>query len=117
MNKVFLLGRLGKDPRFSAHTGSTSVCNFTVATENYTKDGNKTVWVDVAVWGEQATACSQYLKKGSQVFVEATLQEPNVFTKQDGQTVASLRVNAKSVKFLGSKSDQASEDTDFQPPY
>ena len=88
-----------------------AVCNFSIATDRqYTgQDGQQvkeTTWVRISVWGKQAEACNQYLKKGKMVLVEGRLQPdpktggPRVFQRQDGTSGAHFEVNASTVKFL-----------------
>ena len=79
INKVILLGNLGKDPdtRFTA-TGK-AVTRFSLATSNSWVNGNgekqqATEWHSVVVWGKQGEACGQYLQKGRQVYVEGELR-------------------------------------------
>ncbi|MFA7165597.1 MAG: single-stranded DNA-binding protein, partial [Desulfoplanes sp.] len=79
LNKVMLIGRLGKDPEVKYTQSGSAVANLTVATdESYTdKTGNKveqTEWHRVVVWNKQAEFCNNYLKKGSLVYVEGSLQ-------------------------------------------
>jgi len=78
VNKVILLGRLGGDPE-SRQAGATTVANFTIATSDKYKDKQdqwqeKTEWHRVVAWGKLADICAQYLRKGSQVYVEGKLQ-------------------------------------------
>ena len=72
VNKVILIGNLGRDPELKYTPGQNAVCNFTLATnEQWTdKSGAKqerTEWHRIVVWGKQAEICGQYLKKGRQV--------------------------------------------------
>lgn len=74
MNKVILVGRLGKDPEVKYTGGGKAVANFSVATDESWKDKNgerqkKTTWHKIVVWGKQAEIAQQYLKKGSLVFI------------------------------------------------
>ena len=78
VNKVILLGRLGGDPE-SRQAGTTTVANFTIATSDKYKDKQdqwqeKTEWHRVVAWGKLADICAQYLRKGSQVYIEGKLQ-------------------------------------------
>jgi len=72
VNKVILVGNLGRDPEVRATASGLSVCNFSLATtERYQgRDGQtheQTEWHNIVVWGKQADLCGQYLKKGRQV--------------------------------------------------
>jgi len=78
VNKVILLGRLGKDPELTELNSGTKVCKFSMATsENYKdRDGNKkekTEWHNVVMWGKLAELSNSYLVKGSEVYVEGKM--------------------------------------------
>lgn len=109
MNKIFLLGNLGKDPKTSATQQGTTVCDFTLATsETYTdRDGQKreeTQWHSVRVYGKQAEACGQYLRKGSLALVEGSVKYSKS-TGRDGIERYYTNVNADRVQFLDRKDD------------
>lgn len=119
--KLTIAGNLGRDPEMRFLPSGTAVCNISVATNNvYTKDGEKiteTTWFRVAVWGNQAEAVNQYLKKGSKVLVEGRLKpEIEVFTKNDGTSAASYEVTASKVVFLSSRGEDVATDTSFPDP-
>ena len=103
---TFVIGRLGKDPE-TKKVGDRSVTSYSVAT-NPTKD--KTVWVKVTTWGDQADRDAQYLTKGSLVKCDGTLQSdengrPRVYQNSAGETVsAGFELTAFRVKYL-SKAD------------
>lgn len=106
VNKVILVGRLGKDPEVKATGSGTSVCNFSLATsENYTtRDGQrqeKTEWHNIVVWGKLADVCGKHLAKGRQVYVEGKLATRKWEDKQ-GQTRYTTEIVANTVQFLGS---------------
>jgi len=104
INKVILVGNLGKDPEVKK-LGDQSVCNFTIATsEKWTKDGEdkeKTEWHRVTVWGKLAEICGKYLAKGKQVYVEGKLQTRSY--DKEGTTVYTTEIIASNVQFLGGK--------------
>ncbi len=110
MIKLQAIGHLGKDCLTNTVNGR-NVINFSVAhTEKY-KDaqGNpieKTTWVECAYWTDR-TAVAQYLRKGTQVYVEGT-PEVRTYPKNDGTTGASLSLRVLSVQLLGSRSDSGS---------
>ncbi len=95
-----------------------AVTNLNIATNRqYTSNSGErvkeTTWFRVSVWGKQAEACNQYLRKGSMVLVEGRLTQdpatggPRVWTAQDGSPRASFEVNAQTVRFISSRqSDQ-----------
>lgn len=87
VNKVIILGRLGRDPELRETAGGTTVCRLAVATSRrYTKDGQKqeaTEWHDISLFGKTAEIAGQYLKKGSEVYVEGRLHTRK-YTGKDG---------------------------------
>lgn len=104
VNKVLLLGRLGKDPELKYTPGGAAVCNFSVATtETWTdKQGNKqekTEWTRIVVWGKLAELCNQYLAKGRQAFIEGRLETRS--WEKDGQKHYVTEVIASTVQFIG----------------
>ena len=111
--KMIIAGHLGKDPEMRYSPSGDAVTNLNVATNRkYTdKSGQQveeTTWFRVSVWGKQAEACNQYLKKGKTVLVEGRLNAdkttggPRIFTRQDGTSGASFEMTADSVRFLSS---------------
>ena len=116
LNKVMIIGRLGRDPEMRYTPAGQAVTNFSVATSRqYTgSDGNQvkeTIWFRVSAWGKQAETCNQYLKKGSKVLVEGRLTPdpttggPRLWQRQDGTTNASFEVSANTVRFLSSRGE------------
>lgn len=111
LNKVMLIGRLGGDPELRYMPSGDPVTNFNVATdETYIdKDGNrieKTEWHRVVVFKRQAENCSNYLSKGSLVYIEGKLQTRK-WQDQQGQNRSITEVNAQRVQFLDRKGDRA----------
>ena len=106
MVRMQAIGHLGKDAVTNNVNGKT-VINFTVAHTEKSRDaqGNpkdKTIWVDCAYWTER-TAVSQYLKKGTQVYVEG---QPDIrtYTTHDGRNGASLTLRVGNIQLLGGRS-------------
>jgi single-strand DNA-binding protein len=104
VNKVILVGNLGKDPEVRYTPGGQAVANFTIATnENWTdKSGQKqerTEWHRIVVWGKLAELCSEYLAKGRQVYVEGRLQTRE-WTNKEGAKQYTTEVVANQVVFL-----------------
>ena len=91
-------GRLGRDPE-SRQAGSSSVCNFSVATDHGYGDKKVTTWVRVAVWGKLGETCQQYLTKGRQVVVSGEIWN------EDYNDKTSMQMEAKAVDFVGGKND------------
>ena len=105
VNKVILVGNLGRDPELRFTGNGNPVANFTIATSsNWTgKDGQKqerTEWHRIVVWGKQAEICGQYLVKGKQVFIEGSLQTRS-WEDRDGNKRYTTEVRAMRVLMLG----------------
>jgi single-strand DNA-binding protein len=80
VNKVILLGRLGKDPEVKYTQDGTAVARFSIATDDTWKDQSgekqqRTEWHNVVAWRKLAEICGQYLTKGKQVYIEGKLQD------------------------------------------
>ena len=107
LNKVMLIGRLGRDPEIRYASNGTPIANLRLTTdESYTdRDGNKvdrTEWHTVVVFQRQAENCKTYLGKGSLIFVEGSLQTRK-WQDQNGQDRYSTEVKASRVQFLDRK--------------
>jgi single-strand DNA-binding protein len=110
VNKVTLLGSLGRDPEVRFMPNGESVANFSLATsENWKdKDGNKqqkVEWHNVVAYRKLAEIIGEYLKKGSSVYIEGKLQTRK--WEKDGVTRYSTEIIADSMQMLGGKSDSA----------
>jgi single-strand DNA-binding protein len=121
LNKVMIIGRLGRDPELRYTQNGQPVSNFTVATsENYVdRDGNKqekTEWHRIVVWGKQAEFAANYLGKGRLVFIEGSLQTRQ-WEDQQGQTRYTTEIKAQRIQFLDSKSDQQGQGYDQGQAY
>lgn len=115
VNKVILVGRLGKDPELKYTPAGVAVANFSMATSEVFvgKDGQKnetTEWHNIVVWNKTAENCSKYLTKGKQAYVEGKLQTRSWDDKQTGQKRYATDVVAHTVQFLDSQKQQG------QPP-
>jgi single-strand DNA-binding protein len=107
LNRVELIGHLGADPETRYTQGGTPVVNFRVATNYSYKTGDgeertETEWTSVVAWRGLAEACTNYLRKGSRVFVEGRLKTRS-WTDEAGQTHYRTEVQAESVLFLDSR--------------
>jgi len=131
--KVVLIGNLGQDPEMRYTPGGTAVTHFSVATtskiskgtnsecpdgwkESYNgKNWELTTWWRVTAWRQLGEICNQYLSKGRQVYVEGEargtavngVQNPRVWTGNDGVTRASFEITARVVKFLSGRGERA----------
>jgi len=107
VNKVILVGNLGKDPEVRYTSGGQAVANLRIATSRSWTDkqsGQKkeeTEWHDVEVWGKQAEQCGEFLAKGRQVYVEGRLKTDAWDDKASGQKKYRVKVVADTVRFLG----------------
>lgn len=105
INKVIILGRLGKDPEMRATPNGTSIAKFTVATdEKYTdRSGQKqerTEWHDVEAWDRLGEICGQYLRKGSLVYIEGSIRTDSWDDKETGQKRSRKKIVAREMKML-----------------
>jgi len=111
VNKVILVGRLGRDPETRYTGGGQAVANFSVATDETYKDRNgerqkRTEWHRITVWGKQAEIAQQYLKKGSLVYIEGRIQSRE-WQDKEGQKRTSFDIVANNFRMLGGRSDAA----------
>lgn len=111
VNKVILVGRLGRDPETRYTGGGQAVANFSVATDETYKDRNgerqkRTEWHKIVVWGKQAEIAQQYLKKGSLVFIEGRIQSRE-WQDKEGQKRTSFEIVANNFRMLGGRGDNA----------
>ena len=118
LNRVMLIGRLGRDPELRYTTNGTPVCSLSIATdESYIdRDGNRverTEWHRVSVFQRQAENCSQYLSKGSLVYVEGQLQTRK-YQDQQGQERFVTEIRGQRVVFLDRKGDRPYQGGDRQ---
>ena len=109
LNKVMIIGRLGRDPELRYSQSGSPVCTFSVATdESYTDNSGQKVgkaeWHRVVVFQKAAENCSQYLAKGSLVFIEGKL-ETRKWQDQQGQDRFVTEIKAQRVQFLDRKAD------------
>jgi single-strand DNA-binding protein len=111
VNKVILVGRLGRDPETRYTGGGQAVANFSVATDETYKDRNgerqkRTEWHRITAWGKLAEICQQYLKKGTMVYIEGRIQSRE-WQDKEGQKRTSFDIVANTMKMLSSRSDAA----------
>jgi single-strand DNA-binding protein len=111
VNKVILVGNLGRDPEIRYTPGGKAVARFPVATGEVWTDaeGNRqerTEWHNIVVWGKQAETCSQYLSKGRQVFVEGSIRS-RAYDDRDGNKRYITEIIGQRVQFLGGRGGEA----------
>lgn len=116
MNSVQLIGRLTKDPEMRYTAGQMAVCNFTIAIDRPTKQGEdkKTDFPRITVFGKQAENCEKYLKKGRLVGIQGRIATGS-YTDKNGNVVFTTDVNADRVEFLerGEKKEEPQPNTEF----
>jgi single-strand DNA-binding protein len=120
VNKVILIGNLGRDPEMRYLPSGDAVANLRVATTDKFKDKNgdmqeQTEWHSVAFFGRQAEVCGQYLKKGSQVYVEGSLRTRK-WQDKDGNDRYTTEIRGDRMQMLGGRGGGgASADYDAPP--
>jgi single-strand DNA-binding protein len=110
VNKVILIGNLGRDPEVRSTPSGQPVASFSLATSRKWKDksGNRqeeTEWHNIVVWGKQAEIAGQYLKKGKQIYLEGRLQTRSWDDKQSGEKKYRTEVVCDNFQMLGSRGD------------
>jgi len=119
LNKVMLIGNLGRDPEIRSTPSGTQVANFTLATtENFTdRSGNRTSrteWHRIVAWGRLAEICGQYLRKGKQVYIEGRIQTRQ-WEDQQGQRRTTTEIVATNMIMLGRANGEPVQDTQYEP--
>ena len=117
LNKVILIGRLGRDPEVRYMPNGEAVCNFSVATSESWKDSNgqkqeRSEWHNVTMYRKLAEIAGKYLTKGSQVYLEGKIQSRK-YTDKNGMERTAYDIIANELKMLGGN-NQA---TQQQPEY
>lgn len=112
LNKVMIIGRLGKDPEMRFTPNGSPVTNFTVAAGRQWKDPNgenrdETEWFSVVVWNKLAEICNQYLTKGSRVYIEGRLQTRSWDDQQSGEKKYRTEVVANDMIILDNRNESA----------
>src|ERR1041385_3299211 len=109
VNKVILVGRLGRDPETRYTGGGQAVANFSVATDETYKDRagerqKRTEWHRIVVWGKQAEIAQQYLRKGSLLYLEGRIQTRQ-WDDREGQKRTSTEIVVTNFRMLGGRGD------------
>jgi single-strand DNA-binding protein len=110
VNKVILVGRLGKDPEVKYTQGGTPVARFSLATDEIWKDqgGEKqqrTEWHNIVAWSKLAEICGQYLRKGRLIYIEGRLQTRS-WEDKDGNKRSTTEVRADNMVMLSAKFEE-----------
>lgn len=111
LNKVMIIGNLGRDPELRYTPSGKAVANFTVAVGRIGRDPNgdrteETEWFRVVTWDRLAETCNEYLKKGMKVYIEGRLQSRK-YTDKDGAERTSVEVVANEMIMLDSRGQQS----------
>jgi single-strand DNA-binding protein len=121
VNKVILIGNLGKDPELKMLSGDNAVCNLRIATSRTWYDKKKeekveeTEWHDITVWGKQAEACGKFLVKGRSIYVEGRIHTESWEDKDTKDKRYRTKIVAEQVTFLGGGKDGAGEKKEQAP--
>ena len=121
LNKVILIGNLGKDPETRYAPSGDAICNLTLATTETWKDKSTgerreaTEWHRVVFFGRVAEVAAQYLKKGSQIYVEGRLQTRK-WQDQNGQDRYTTEIRGDEMKMLGRREDGGTPSPRQSPP-
>ena len=111
VNKVILVGNLGRDPELRSTPSGQQVASFSLATNRKWKDrdGNRqeqTEWHNIVCWGRQAEIAGQYLTKGRQIFVEGRIQTQSWEDRQSGEKKYRTEIVCDNFQMLGQRGDQ-----------
>ncbi len=113
LNKVMVIGHLGRDPEMRFTPSGRPVTSFSMATSRSwkTSDGERrseTEWFNIVAWGSLAEICNQYLKKGKQVYIEGRLQNRR-WEDDEGNKRSTTEIVAREMIMLGDRRDQKEE--------
>lgn len=113
VNKVILVGRLGRDPEVRSTPSGTTVAKFSIATDEKFTDKNgerqeRTEWHNIVAWARLGEICGQYLKKGKLVYIEGSLRTDSWDDKESGQKKYRTEIVAREMKMLDRKGDDDS---------
>src|SRR5437868_10291574 len=112
MNKIMLIGNLGKDPEMNYTPSGVAVTKFSLAVNRVTKTSTgerqeETEWFNIVAWRQLAETCNNYLHKGDKVYVEGRLTQRK-YTDREGTQRTAIEVIASDVEFLSTKSSATS---------
>ena len=114
MNKIIVIGNVGRDPEMRYTPSGQGVTSFSVASNRRYRTAageqrEETEWFNVSAWGRLAEVCNQYLTRGQQVYVEGRLRSRS-YQGNDGQTRYSLDITLTEMQMLGSRGSGMDED-------
>jgi len=108
--QITIIGNLGQNPEMRYTPSGVPVTSFGVAvnrrwTHEDGQQQEETIWFNVSAWRRQAEICNQYLTKGQRVLVVGRMQEPYIWTDQNGNPRGSLQITAQEVRFLNTRAE------------
>lgn len=111
INKVILVGRLGKDPEIRSTPSGTTVAKFSLATDEKFTDRagekqDRTEWHNIVAFGKLAEICGQYLRKGKLVYIDGSIHYDSWDDKETGQKKYRTEITANTMKMLDRKGDE-----------
>jgi single-strand DNA-binding protein len=118
LNKVMLIGNLGRDPEIRYSQQGTAMVNFSIATSEQWNDKNtgekqeKTEWHRIVAFGKPAEILEKYLSKGNKIYIEGRLQTRNY--EKDGQTHYTTEIVVREFQFLGGRQDNQGGGGNYQ---
>ena len=119
VNKVILVGRLGRDPEVRYMPNGEAVANFSIATSEQWKDKSgakqeKTEWHNITMYRRLAEIAGDYLRKGQEVYIEGKIQSRK-YTGKDGVERTAYEIIASEMKMIGGKGDSSSSAVQDEP--
>jgi len=126
MNKITIIGNLGKAPEMRYTPSGQAVTSFPVASNSQykTQSGEvvkETTWFRVSAWGKQAEICNEYLKKGAKVYLEGVMSAdkstgaPRIWTDKDGSAHTGFEVRLNHVEFLSPRVESGTGEAQESP--
>jgi len=120
VNKVILVGRLGRDPETRYIPNGEAITNFSLATDEQWRDRNgerqtRTEWHNITLFGKLGEIAGQYLRKGSQVFIDGKIQSRK-YTDKDGIERMAYNIIGNEMKMLGNRNDGSDYDNNNAAP-
>lgn len=107
-NKIIIVGYCGRDPETRYTPQGVGITSFSIATTEKRKDVEHTTWFKVVAFGRLAEIVNEYVKKGSQLYVEGRLKQDE-YTDREGNKRTALEVTASEVQFIGSRADSGEQ--------
>ena len=110
MQKIFLIGFVGRDPEEKFTSGGKKVTSFPIGINSSKKEDAKTSWYKIACWESQCASILPFIKKGSCISVIGDLQTPSLYQTKKGEPGIDLSVSAHSISFMPSSKKEEKKD-------